>query len=86
MISDRRSNANRKILVQGVGEKPAANAPSVETLPALRYRLQTPNGHIDLFCHLIPGQAFLTQLQDRCVEADERKDRYDGLEASAPRI
>ena len=34
MISDRRSNANRKILVKGVGEKPAANAPSVETLPA----------------------------------------------------
>jgi hypothetical protein len=66
MISNRRSNANGKVLVKGVGKHllPTAQAwafgrPS-PPVPAPG----TGNRHTDLLCHLIPGQALVTQLHD----------------------
>jgi hypothetical protein len=66
MISDRRPDANGKILVECVGEQllPTAQAwgprrpgPPVAA-PSTRSR------HTDLLCHLIPGQALVPELQD----------------------
>jgi hypothetical protein len=66
MISDRRPDTNRKVLVKGV------NKSLLPTAQAWRLRRPGPpvaapcagNRHIDLFCYLWPGQALVTQLQD----------------------
>ena len=66
MISDGRSDPNSMVLVEGVSKNllptsqgwglwrpsPAVAAPG------------TGHRHADLFCHLTPGQAFVTKLQD----------------------
>jgi len=65
MISDGCTNANRKVLVQGVGDH------LLPTAQAWRLRRSGPpiaapctgNRHIDLFGHLGPGQALVTQLE-----------------------
>jgi hypothetical protein len=66
MNSDRRPDTNRKVMVKCIGENrlPTAQAwglwwsgPSVAAPGA-------GNRHIDLFCHLRPGQALVTQLQN----------------------
>jgi hypothetical protein len=66
MISDGCSNTNRKVLIKRVGEN---------VLPTAQWRRlgrpgppvaapDTGKRHIDLFCYLIPGQAFIAQLND----------------------
>jgi hypothetical protein len=66
MINHCRSNANRKVLVKGVGEH---LLPTAQVLwlwwpvPALTAP-GTGNRHIDLFCYLIPGQTLITEVQD----------------------
>jgi hypothetical protein len=66
MISDRCTNANRKVLVQGVGKHllPTAQAWRLRRSGTPVAAPGTGNRHIDLFCHLIPGQALVAQLQD----------------------
>jgi hypothetical protein len=66
MISDRRPDTNRKVLIKGVGENLLPTAQSGRLWrPGLSVAAPcTGNGHIDLFCHLIPAQALLTQLED----------------------
>jgi len=65
MISDRRPNANRKVLVECVGEHllptPQAWGFGRSGLPVAAPG--TGNRHIDLFCHLIPGQALVAAAQ-----------------------
>jgi hypothetical protein len=66
MIRDRCTNANRKVLVKGVGKHllPTAQAwglwRPVSSVPAPG----TGNRHLDLLCHLSPGQPLITQLHD----------------------
>jgi hypothetical protein len=66
MISDGRTNANRKVQVKGVGENllPTAQewglwwpGPPVAA-PGTRHR------HTDLLCYLCPGQALVPELHD----------------------
>ena len=66
MISDGCTNANRKVLVKGVGEHllPTAQAWGLWRPGPPVAAPRTGNRHIDLFCYLIPGQALVTQLQD----------------------
>ena len=66
MISDGCSDANRKVLVKGVGENllPTAQAWGLWRPGPPVAAPGTGNSHIDLFCHLSPGQALVTQLQD----------------------
>jgi hypothetical protein len=66
MISDRCSDTNGKVLVQRVGENllPTAQAWGLRWPGPPVAAPGTGNRHIDLFCHLIPGQAFVTQLKD----------------------
>jgi hypothetical protein len=80
MINDGRTDTNGNVLIKGVGE----NLPP--TAQAWRLRRPCPaiaapgtgNRHIDLFCHLIPGQASITKLQDLlCGGGDELKCRRD---------
>jgi hypothetical protein len=66
MISDGCPDANRTVLVKSVGED---LLPTAQPLGLRRPRLPvaapcTGNRHIDLFSHLIPGQALVTELQD----------------------
>ena len=66
MISDGCTDANRKVLVKRVGEHllPTAQAWGLWRPGPPVAAPGTGNRHIDLFCHLIPGQALVTQLQD----------------------
>jgi hypothetical protein len=66
MISDRRTDADREILVKGVGENllPTSQAWGLWRPGPPVAAPGTGNRHTDLFCHLIPGQAVITQLQD----------------------
>ena len=65
-ISDRCGNANGKVLVKCVGENLLPTA-----RPLGHWRLGPPvaapgrTRHTDMLCHLIPGQALMTQLQDQ---------------------
>jgi hypothetical protein len=66
MISDSRTDANRKVLVKRVGEH---LLPSAQPLGLGRScpPVTTPgtgNRHIDLLCYLWPGQALVPELQD----------------------
>ena len=66
MISDRRTDANRKVLIKGVGEHllPTAQAWRLWRPGPPVAAPGTGNRHIDLFCYLIPGQALVTKLHD----------------------
>ena len=66
MISDGCTDANRKVLVKRVGENllPTAQAWGLWRPGPPVAAPRTGNSHIDLFCHLIPGQALITKLQD----------------------
>ena len=66
MISDGRSDANRKVLIKGLGENllPTAQPWGPWWPCPLVAAPGTGNRHIDLFCHLTPGQALVTQLHD----------------------
>jgi hypothetical protein len=66
MISDRRPDTNRKVLVKGVSEHllPTAQAWGPRRSGPPVAAPGTRNRHIDLLCYLWPGQALVTQLQD----------------------
>jgi hypothetical protein len=66
MISDGHAYANRKVLVERVGEHllPTARAWRLGWPGLLVAAPGTGNRHVDLFRHVIPGQALVTQLQD----------------------
>jgi hypothetical protein len=66
MISNRRSDANGKVLVKRIGEHPLPTTQAWGLWrPGPPVAAPSPgNRHIDLFCDLIPGQALVTQLQD----------------------
>jgi hypothetical protein len=66
MISDSRSDANRKVLIKGVSEHllPTAQASGFWWPGIPGAAPGTGNCHIDLFGHLLPGQALVTKLQD----------------------
>jgi hypothetical protein len=66
MISDCRSDANGKVLVQGVSEYllPTAQAWVFWRPGPLVAAPGTGNRHIDLLCYLWPGQALITKLKD----------------------
>ena len=66
MISDGCSDANRKVLVKGVGENllPTAQAWGLWRPGPPVAAPGTGNRHIDLLCYLRPGQALVTQLKD----------------------
>ena len=69
MISNRRSDANRKVLVTCIGENllPTAQAWGLWRSGPPVAAPDTGNRHIDLLCYLRPGQAFVTKLKDpRC--------------------
>jgi hypothetical protein len=66
MISDGSKDTNGKVLVKGVGEN---LLPTAQTGGLCRqgFPLAAPgtgDSHIDLFGHLSPGQALITELQD----------------------
>jgi hypothetical protein len=66
MISDGCTDANCKVLVKGVGST-CCQRPTRWGLWWLGPTVAAPgtrNGHIDLFCHVTPGQALATQLHD----------------------
>jgi hypothetical protein len=65
MINDGRSDHNRKVLVESVGKNllPTAKPWRPWQPGPLVAAPGTGNGHVDPFCHLIPGQALVTQLQ-----------------------
>ena len=71
MISDGCSYANRKVLVKRIGENllPTAQACGLWRPGPPVAAPCTGNRHIDLFGHLIPGQALVAQLQDLLGEA-----------------
>jgi hypothetical protein len=66
MISDGRSDANRKVLIKRVGKNQLPTAQASGTWrPGLPVAAPcTGNGHIDLLGHRIPGQALVTEFQD----------------------
>ena len=66
MISDGSSDANGKVLVEGVGENqlPTARAWGLWWPGPPIAAPSTGNRHPDLFCHLRPGHALLTKVQD----------------------
>jgi hypothetical protein len=66
MINDGCSYANRKVLIKGVGENllPTAQRRRLGRPSPTVAAPGTRNGQIDLFCHLTPGQASVTQLHD----------------------
>ncbi|HEX5384745.1 MAG TPA: hypothetical protein VFW54_08900, partial [Propionibacteriaceae bacterium] len=57
MISDRCTDANRKVLIKGVGEHllPTAQARQIGWPSPPVAAPGTGNRHLQLFCHLIPG-------------------------------
>jgi|SRR5215211_5536329 len=66
MISDGCPYANRKVLIKRVGENllPTAQARTLWRPGSPVTAPSTGNRHINLFGHLIPGQALVAQLQD----------------------
>ena len=66
MISDGCPYANGKVLVKRVGENllPTAQARGTRRPCPAVAAPGTGNCHIDLLCHLIPGQALVTELKD----------------------
>ena len=66
MISDGRSDANRKVLIKCVGENllPTAQAWGLWRPGPPVAAPGTGNRHIDLLCYLWPGQALITKLKD----------------------
>ena len=66
MISDGCSYANRKVLVEGVGEHllPTAQPWGLRRPGPPVSAPDTGNRHPDLFCYLIPGQASVMKFQD----------------------
>jgi len=71
MINDGCSDANRQVLIKGVGEHllPTAQAWRVWR-PGLPVSApDTRNCHLDQFCHLIPGQTLITEVKDLLGEA-----------------
>ena len=66
MISDRRPDTYRKVLVERVGENllPTAQAWGLRWSCLPVAAPSAGNGHIDLTCHLIPGQPLVAQLPD----------------------
>jgi hypothetical protein len=66
MISNGCPDTNRKVLVKGVGENllPTAQGSGFWWLSPPVAAPGTRNRHIDLFCHLTPGQASVTKLHD----------------------
>ena len=71
MISDGCTDANREVLVKGVGKNllPTAQASGLRRPGPPVAAPGTRNRHTDLFCYLIPGQPFVTQLPDLLCEA-----------------
>jgi hypothetical protein len=66
VISDGCPDANREVLVKGIGQNllPTAQAWRLWGPGLTVATPSTGNRHIDLFCHLIPGQALITKLHD----------------------
>jgi hypothetical protein len=66
MISDGRSDADRKMLINCIGENllPSAQAWKLRRPGPPVAAPGTGNSHADLLCYLIPGQASVTQLPD----------------------
>jgi hypothetical protein len=66
MISDGCAYANRKVVVQGVGEHllPTAQAWRLGWPGPTIAAPGTRNRHVDLSCYLVPSQALVTQFQD----------------------
>ena len=66
MISDGGTDTNGKVLVKCVGENllPTAQAWGLWRPGPPVTAPDTGNRHIDLFCHLIPGQALVMQHPD----------------------
>ena len=66
MISDGCTDANCKVQVKRVREHllPAAQPLGALVVGPTVAARGTRNGHIDLFCHVTPGQALATQLHD----------------------
>jgi hypothetical protein len=66
MISNRCTNANRKVLIKGAGENllPTAQARRLGRPGVPVAAPGTGNRHTDLFCHLTPGQPLVSKLQD----------------------
>ena len=79
MISDGRSDTNRKVLVKRVGEHllPTAQARGLWRPGPPVAAPGTGNRHLDLFCHLIPGQALVTKLQDLLAWRRDEQRRRD---------
>jgi hypothetical protein len=61
MISNGSTDANREVLIEGVGEHrlPPSCADSGDWAPC-GVGSSTRNGHIDPFSHLTPGQALVS--------------------------
>ena len=66
MISDGCPDANRKVLVKGVGENllPTAQAWGLRRQGPPVAAPGTGNSHADLLCYLRPGQALVAKLKD----------------------
>jgi hypothetical protein len=75
MISDGCTDANGKVLVKCVGENllPTAQAWGLGWQGPPVSAPRTGNRHIDLPCHLSPGQALIAQLQDLLCGARIRR-------------
>jgi hypothetical protein len=66
MISDGCPDANRKVLIKGIGESllPTAQGRRLRWPGPTVTTPGTRSGHADLFCHLSPGQASVPELRD----------------------
>ena len=66
MISDGRFDANREVLVKGVGENllPTAQAWGLGRPGPPVAAPGAGDRHIDLLCYLWPGQALVTKIHD----------------------
>ena len=66
MISDGRSDADRKMLIKCIGQHlpPAAQAWRLRRPSPLIAAPDTRNGHADLLSYLIPDQSLITELHD----------------------
>jgi hypothetical protein len=66
MITDGRTYANGKVLIKSVGEHllPTAQRWGLGRPSSLVPAPGAGNCHIDLFCHLTPGQTLITKLEN----------------------
>jgi hypothetical protein len=66
MINDGRSDADRQVLIKGVGKHllPTAQACRLRRPGPAVAAPDTGNRHIDLFCDLGPAQVLIAKLQD----------------------